>query len=417
MKGNESMKNKILSILLFIGIVLAGCVPQVTTNPPENSGLPTTTPEVFMPLTQVVPAQVQFEGITLAVQEAKFGHCGLPDCPSAPVGRRYLIVILQAINLAADQSLDYKNLPQGIAIQDNMGTTTPFAGLASYSPATQQLVLYFAVSEDADVFGLQWPNSAEIPLAVTQSEVTATEPSTSPLGTEVTFGQVTLLLPPEIANGASGREVHRVDSPESAWYLKAPAHLEILLGDYYVLQGKSIQPLIEVYPAQEYAQLAPAAFESMHRLDNILGNPGAVINAEQLPAIPFFNDLQAFAANIQVVSFQNGQGVRFLTEYGQAPPSANNHDLFYEFQGLTSDGSYYIVAVFPIATQGLGESADPADAVPVEGIAFPNMGDPNADWKGYYAAVVSFLDATPPDNFTPTINQLDALVQSIKIAP
>jgi hypothetical protein len=61
--------------------------------------------------------------------------------------------------------------------------------------------------------------------------------------------------------------------------------------------------------------------------------------------VPFFNAAQVFASNIKVISFQNGKGVRFLTEYAQHAASANNHNLFYYFQGLTGDGAYYIIAI------------------------------------------------------------------------
>ncbi|MEO8354588.1 MAG: hypothetical protein ABI621_01610 [Chloroflexota bacterium] len=41
---------------------------------------------------------------------------------------------------------------------------------------------------------------------------------------------------------------------------------------------------------------------------------------------------------MQVINFQNGRGIRFLTQYAQYPAPINNHELFYHFQGLTNDG-------------------------------------------------------------------------------
>ena len=155
----------------------------------------------------------------------------------------------------------------------------------------------------------------------------------------------------------------------------------------------------------------------MHRLNNILGSPGTNISNEQLPVLPFLNEIQTFAAKIQVMPFQNGQGVRFLTEYGQSATSANNQDLFYQFQGLTDDGMDYITAVLPITSTDLSESNDPAAAVPMGGVDFPTMGDPNADWEGYYTAVTELLNATPLENFYPAIDQLDALIKSIQVIP
>ena len=166
-----------------------------------------------------------------------------------------------------------------------------------------------------------------------------------------------------------------------------------------------------------YVELVPAAFESMHRLRNVM-NPVAPITADQLPAVPFFNSAQVFASNIQAISFQNGSGIRFLTEYGQYPAPANNHELFYQFQGFSADGEYYIVAIFPINVPVLTETGDAGSPLPSGGILYPFFADPNAETlQKYYGDVASLLGATPNEAFTPAIGQLDALIQSMYVAP
>lgn len=268
------------------------------------------------------------------------------------------------------------------------------------------------------------PTIAETPVLIdpptTTPEVfislTQAIPGTPASSTLVTFGRLTLEIPSSVANGASGKDVPPVTDEDAAYWEKTPGHLEVSLGDYYVLQGKFHQPKIYVYPAMPYVELSPAAFESMHRLRNIVS--GVVpMTSDQLPAVPFFNAAQVFASNIQAISFQNGSGIRFLTEYGQYPAPVNNHELFYQFQGFSADGEYYIVAIFPITAPGLSESSDPESAVAIGGVAYPNMGDPSDDWNAYYAAAASMLDATSPKAFTPSINQLDALIQSMWVAP
>jgi hypothetical protein len=234
--------------------------------------------------------------------------------------------------------------------------------------------------------------------------------------TAVTFGRLSLDIPASVADGASGSDIPPVTNADAAYWEKTPGHLQVSLNDYYVLQGKLHQPQIYVYPAMPYVELVPAAFESMHRLRNVM-NSAVPITPEELPGVPFFNAAQVFASNIQAASFQNGSGVRFLTEYGQYPAPVNNRELFYHFQGFTNEGEYYIVAIFPITAPGLGESSDPESAVAIGGVAYPKMGDPSDDWKAYYAAAASLLEATAPEAFTPALNQLDALIQSIKITP
>lgn len=252
----------------------------------------------------------------------------------------------------------------------------------------------------------------EIP---TPDALSTQSPSTTE--TTVTFGPLTLVVPPGVASGASGKDYPRMDSDDAAWWQKTPGHLQVMLGDYYVLQGKFHQPQIYIYPAQAYAELVPAAFESIHRLNNILGNPGAPISADQLPTVPFINARQVFASNVQVVSFQNGAGVRFLTEYAQYAAPVNNHELFYHFQGVTRDGAYYVIAILPITVPVLAEASDPAATLPAGGIAYPDINDPNADWQGYYTDVTDLLNATSSDTFTPAIEQLDLLIESMLIAP
>jgi hypothetical protein len=254
------------------------------------------------------------------------------------------------------------------------------------------------------------------PLSSTATVVPNAQPPSS-TETAVTFGSLTLVVPPGVARGASASQFPRFDSEDAAWWQKTPGHLEVMLGDYYVLQGTFNQPQIYVYPAQAYAELVPPAFESIRRLDNILYGPAAPIGADQLPAVPFFNAQQVFASNIQAISFQNGGGVRFLTEYAQYAAPVNNHELFYHFQGVTRDGAYYIIAILPITVPVLAETSDAAAALPPGGIAHPDITDPNADWKGYYTAVTDLLNVTSPDAFTPTLNQLDLLIQSMLVAP
>ncbi len=255
----------------------------------------------------------------------------------------------------------------------------------------------------------------EVFIALTQAVPETAQPTESQ-GMAVTYPPLSLIVPPEVATGASGSEQPRVDSEDAAWWQKTPGHLLVNLGDYSVLQGKTHRPQITVYPALEYAELVPAAFEAIHRLDNILYGS---INPEQgnLPAAPFINAQQSFASNIQVLSFQNGSGVRFVTQYDQYAAPANNQDLFYQFQGVTRDGAYYIVAIFPITTPMLAETSAADAPLPAGGIVYPDMMDTNADFPGYYAAVTGLLNTQPPEAFAPTLDQLDELVQSMLVAP
>ncbi len=234
-------------------------------------------------------------------------------------------------------------------------------------------------------------------------------------GTAVSYGMLRFVLPSGVATGIRGSQFSRVEGSNVAPWDVTPGHTQVKL-EGYLLQGKFHEPKILVYPAQPYAEQSRAAFESLHRLNNILGNPSAPLSNEQLPTVPFFNAAQVFASNIKVITFQNGKGVRFLTEYAQYPASVNNHDLFYHFEGVTNDGAYYVIAILPITVPVLAETSDGGAVLPRGGVPYPDITRPNPDMKNYYSAVTTLLNGTAPESFAPTINRLDSLIQSMQIS-
>ena len=254
----------------------------------------------------------------------------------------------------------------------------------------------------------------EVFISLTQA-IPATIVPTIAQPVEVSVDPLTISLSPVLASGVRGIQVPRAEGQDLPYWELTPGHT-ILKLEGYPLQGKFQEPQIYIYPALGYAQLVPGAFESMHRLRNVMNAPGAA-SVDQLPAVPFFNAAQVFASNFQVISFQNGDGVRFLTEYAQYPAPVNNHDLFYHFQGFSNDGEYYIVAIFPITAPVLAETSDAGATLPPGGVPYPLMADPEANMQSYYAALTDLLNATPAEAFTPTINQLDLLIQSMRITP
>ncbi len=259
--------------------------------------------------------------------------------------------------------------------------------------------------------------ATQIPATATPMPPTVAPTAQDPVSNgSVSFGHVSLVLPSGIASSISGNQFPRADAPNLPYWSQTPGHTVITLQGYGV-RGKAHEPQIYIYPASDYALLVPSAFESIHRLDNILYGPGGPALNDQLPTVPFFNAQQAFASQVQLVSFQNGQGVRSVTEYAQYAVSANNQELFYHFEGVTRDGAYYIVAIFPITAPVVAETSDGGAALPSGGIPYPYFADPNADMKSYYAAVTDVLDGTSPDAFTPAIGQLDMLIQSIQVNP
>jgi hypothetical protein len=244
--------------------------------------------------------------------------------------------------------------------------------------------------------------------SISAPPVTTTQAPTAAEGTPVSFEGVSFVIPSELGTGANTEKVTAVDSNTNAPWDIAPTHARFTLTGY-PLQGKFHEPRLFVYPAGEYAAINPGAAEQIERLKKAL--TGAPLLKETLPIVPFFNATPLLAAQIRIIPFQNGGGgVRSLTEYAQYAAPVNNNELFYHFQGLSSDGNFYVVAILPVTTSILPEDEKPEASVPEGGVPIPTDVGPN---EVYYFSVTEKLNSLSPDAFTPPLSALDALVQSL----
>ena len=247
-------------------------------------------------------------------------------------------------------------------------------------------------------------------------EPSATVTASTFTGTAVSFDRLSLVIPTGVAAGGNGTLVPEAKGESVAPWDVAPEHIQFML-DGYALEGKFHQPQIYVYPAQAYAELQErgSAAQSLERLRAVLAQ-SAMVNVKELPFVPFFNIQQVLAAQVKVIPFQNGQGVRMVTEYAMARAIINNNELIYHFEGLTDDGAYYVIAILPVTAPGLPDDGQPESVVPLGGVPVPDFNDMNANWLGYYGDVRQMLQDLEPGAYSPNLDQLDALIGSLIIA-
>jgi hypothetical protein len=128
-----------------------------------------------------------------------------------------------------------------------------------------------------------------------------------------------------------------------------------------------------------------------------------------LPFLPWINMKQTFCAQPEIVEFQSGRGIRYLSYYSQGINPVLEREVFYTFQGLTSDGQFYVSAFFPVET----------GIFPTEPPACPKCGDPNynpfPEWEALLSKQLTQVNAQPGDAFEPSLQVLDELVESIRI--
>jgi len=225
---------------------------------------------------------------------------------------------------------------------------------------------------------------------------------------------IKLIIPNGLAMSASTETIDVVTDQTGMSWDVAPAHWQITLHSYSLVSSFQV-PQIFFYPAPDYAAANQKAAESMKRLQIILASPNAQYANDVLPYIPFINSGQVFAAQEKVISFNGGSGLRIVTQYASDVEPINNGGLFYHFEGLTSDGKYYIVATLPVNLSFLPVDNNPESPVPSGGIAFPQNNASGTDFENYFKQVTNQINATAPDQFNPSLNTLDALIQSFSI--
>ena len=237
---------------------------------------------------------------------------------------------------------------------------------------------------------------------------TSTPGPSGPAGAPFSFDAVSLVIPPEVGTGAVGETVARVDDPGEPYFERAPEHTKVTLRHDGPDSG--VEPEIRVYPVEEL--VAMGRNEELDKLRAILADAGTEPTDDSLPLVPYYNAAPLVSAQFDQLSFAGGSGVRFLTEYAQEAAPVINDGLIYHFQGVTDDERYYIVAVLPLRGDMLADGFAPDASIPPGGVPNPEsgLGDPE-----YYRAVDAALEQAGSQAFTPSLDALDQLIESLKV--
>jgi len=171
----------------------------------------------------------------------------------------------------------------------------------------------------------------------------------------------------------------------------------------YALQGTFHEPNIQVFSVSEYETMNEYAKQVTDQLRNILVTRQTQVGSV-LPLLPTWNAAQFFAAQIHFLDFQNGSGVAYLSMYGQAAWPVNNESIFYTFQGITSDGAWYISAIFPVSHPLLPETGEVDDFE-----TFAN------NFEQHIEDMNRMLNEQDPSSFTPDLLLLDTLVETLSV--
>jgi hypothetical protein len=176
-----------------------------------------------------------------------------------------------------------------------------------------------------------------------------------------------------------------------------PEHLRVTfdndkLNDY----TDYLQRQLLIYPVQPYAAL----FHGKEKVafDKVISQLKAIIatksekGMKQIPMLPSADASEVFHNHVQYLPFKQGSGIAFLTCYMQEQDPVKNGDFFYTYQGLTSDGKYYLSFLCPLKAPKLAVTSTLKKSV-------ENLNK---------------LSAT---EFQPSLNAINRAIESISINP
>jgi hypothetical protein len=175
----------------------------------------------------------------------------------------------------------------------------------------------------------------------------------------------------------------------------------------YILSGTFHSPHLMVWSIDSYGQVSESAKTNIDDLKQILQEKR--VDPERVPFLPLWNAAQMFVAKPQYLRFQNGNGIRFLSMYGQAAYPVAGDKLIYIYQGISDDNTQYISVVLPVTNPNI-----PPD----------QSTDPNFDWTTfsesfpeYLTDIKAQLNGWSDDSYSPNLTDLDLFINSIQLIP
>jgi hypothetical protein len=131
----------------------------------------------------------------------------------------------------------------------------------------------------------------------------------------------------------------------------------------------------------------------------------AVENFDQLPYIPVLPHGQLIRARAQYVETDEVQGIAYITYSNAAREPFMSNSFSYTFQGLSTDGQYYVSASMPLTTSLFPSELDSFDPAAFE-----------AEWPEYLADSIASLNDAAPEDFEPSLGVLDGLIETFAFA-
>jgi hypothetical protein len=157
--------------------------------------------------------------------------------------------------------------------------------------------------------------------------------------------------------------------------------------------------------------------EEVEALRKVLSDKN-VRHENEIPILPWGDASQSFQTNVKLSEFDKGKGIFFVTYFNTEMALISNDHLQYVFEGLTSDGKYYVLAQIPISVGFLPDES-PTE---FEGYKekflyddYPYSDAHNKRYKDYISSITTRLEKLSARGFHPDLKNLEEIIASLKI--
>jgi hypothetical protein len=199
-----------------------------------------------------------------------------------------------------------------------------------------------------------------------------------------------------------------IPASEEDFMYSHPTYLQFILNHPNDAADSFSRGYLTVFSVERYRQIDSMAGDIVNTLAEMLATGSTETTDFELPYLPFVNAGQLFHSNVHLVSFKNGEGIRYLTMHVQDLAPILNEGLLYTFQGLTNDKQYYISFSIPVSHPALTDTWD-------EYFADLDYLEFSDNFRAYLEQDREILDGSPDTTFSPPLTILDQLVESIMV--
>lgn len=166
-------------------------------------------------------------------------------------------------------------------------------------------------------------------------------------------------------------------------------------------------PTLLIYNVSAINKLGADYQKLLDNLRQMFKDQSDPTKIDTIPGFPPVAAGQVFHAQNHYLKFKGGSGIRFVPSYAQDTGPLTGDRLSYTFFGLTDDNKYYVALTIPLTTSIL-QGNDQA-------MPDPNSADFGTLYPQYVSQTVDKLNNADPKDFSPSLDDLDRLAESIAI--